>query len=82
MPKSPLRRKTVFTPPPQKSAAGIGSPRWLAPLMCALFIAGLAWLVTWYISQRAYPIEAFGAGNMAVGFGFILAGFVLATRWK
>ncbi len=82
MPKSPLRRKTMFTPPAQKSTAGIGSPRWLAPAMCAFFIAGLVWLVTWYISQRAYPIEALGAWNMGVGFGLILAGFVLATRWK
>lgn len=60
----------------------LGSPRWLAPLMVTFFLIGLLWLVTWYISQRAYPVESLGSWNMGVGFAFILVGFALSTRWK
>ena len=82
MPKSRLRRRSAFTPPPPKAPVRIGSPRWLAPLMVACFVVGLLWLVTWYVTERAYPIPGLDAWNMAIGFAFILVGFVLATRWK
>jgi hypothetical protein len=60
----------------------IGSPRWLAPLMVTFFLIGLAWLVTWYVTEQRYPVGDIGGWNMGVGFGFILVGFALATRWK
>jgi hypothetical protein len=83
VPKSRLRRKSFFTPPKERSAAvRIGSPRWLVPLMLFFFLAGLVWLVTWYITEQRYPVEALGAWNMGVGFGLVLIGFGLATRWK
>jgi hypothetical protein len=58
------------------------SPKWLAPLMVAGFIAGLLWIVVFYISSTKYPIPNIGAWNMVVGFGFIAFGFSLATRWR
>jgi len=82
VPRSRIRRRSPFTPPPSKAPARVGSPPWLVPVMVAFFLLGLAWLVTWYITQQEYPIEAFGAWNMGVGFGFVLIGFALATRWK
>ncbi len=82
MPRSPIRRKAVFTPPPAKAPARVGNPRWLVPLMLACFVIGLLWVVVFYISQRSYPIGAIGSWNMAVGFALIIVGFVLATRWQ
>jgi Cell division protein CrgA len=83
VPKSPLRRRRSFTPPPERSnAVRLGSPRWLVPLMIACFILGLLWVVVFYITERDYPIGSIGLGNMAVGFGLIIVGFILSTRWK
>lgn len=58
------------------------SPRWLVPVMVTSFLIGLAWIVTFYISQTAYPIPDIGAWNMIIGFAFIGVGFSLATRWR
>ena len=57
------------------------SPSWLAPTMVAAFLAGLIWIVIFYVSSTSYPIPKIGAWNMLIGFGFIGAGFTLATRW-
>ena len=83
MPKSRIRRRAAFTPPPDKNkAVRIGNPRWLVPLMIGCFVAGLLWVVVYYVTQTEYPIESIGNWNMAVGFGLIAVGFGLATRWK
>lgn len=83
MPKSRLRRRSAFTPPPAKiKTASLHSPRWLVPLMIACFVLGLLWVVVYYITQTDYPVGAWGNWNMAVGFSLIIAGFVLSTRWK
>jgi hypothetical protein len=46
------------------------------------FLIGLAWIVTFYVSNTDYPIPNIHAWNMVVGFGFIAAGFTLATKWR
>ena len=83
MPKSRIRRRFAFTPPKERTdAVRIGSPRWLAPLMVTLFVVGLLWVVVYYVTQTEYPIGGIGLWNMGIGFAFIIAGFVLSTRWK
>lgn len=84
MPKSRIRRRSVFTPPTsdQPKAVRLGSPRWLVPLMVACFVIGLLWVVVYYVTQADYPIKDIGLWNMGIGFGFIIVGFGLATRWK
>jgi hypothetical protein len=85
MPKSRVRKKdkafvsekVVNTP-----ALPTESPKWLAPTMVAAFIAGLIWIVIFYVSATKYPIPHIGAWNMVCGFGFIAFGFSLATRWR
>ncbi len=57
------------------------SPAWLAPTMVGAFLTGLIWIVIFYVSNQSYPIPHLGTWNMVVGFGFIGAGFTLATRW-
>ena len=83
MPKSRIRRRAAFTPPPEKTkAARIGNPPWLVPLMIGCFVAGLLWVVIYDVTQTDYPIASIGNWNMAVGFGLIAIGFGLSTRWK
>lgn len=87
MPKSPIRKKEKAYIPEsvaQAAPAPTESPKWLAPAMVAAFIAGLIWIVIFYVTadKRPYPIPGIGTWNMLVGFGFIAVGFGLATRWR
>lgn len=86
MPKSRIRKKEDFTPPPEKKATeislGATGGRWVAPLMLAMFLIGLAWIVLFYVTESKLPLESLGSWNIVVGFGFIAAGFVVSTQWK
>jgi hypothetical protein len=82
VPKSRIRKKAAYTPPVAVSnRKKYGSP-WVGPAMATMFLIGVAWLVVYYLSQAAAPIGAIHAWNLLVGFGFLIAGFVLATRWR
>lgn len=90
MPKSRLRKKksSVYTPPPPPGGRKKGpSPVWVGPLVLGLLGFGVVWLIVAYITQGgenpSVPgMEALGNGNVLVGFGFIAAGFGLATQWR
>jgi hypothetical protein len=85
VPKSRIRKKDDFTPPPEKKKPvnidAMGR-RWVAPLMLTLFLIGLVWIVVFYVSDTTLPIEALKNWNIVVGFGFIAGGFVVSTQWK
>jgi len=81
VPKSRVRAKAVYTPPPRSAKSKV-SPRWLAPTMLGCLLLGLAWIATYYVSSNnSLPISAIGSWNLVVGFGFLVAGVVLGTRW-
>jgi hypothetical protein len=81
VPKSRVRSKAVYTPPPKSSKARV-SPRWLVPAMLGSLLLGLAWISTYYISSpNNLPVPALAAWNLVIGFVFIVAGVVLATKW-
>jgi Cell division protein CrgA len=80
VPKSRVRSKAVYTPPPRSSKAKV-SPPWLVPTMLASLIIGLVWIVLFYVSSQKLPIDALGPANLVVGFAFLVGGVVLATRW-
>ncbi|WP_338749478.1 cell division protein CrgA [Janibacter alittae] len=63
-------------------AQRVGNPPWFVPVMLALMIIGLVWVVTFYITGQQYPVPSWGMWNLGIGFGFILAGFAMTTRWK
>jgi Uncharacterised protein family (UPF0233). len=81
VPKSRIRKKSDYIAP-NKAAVKVGSPAWLVPLMVGLLVGGLAWIVVYYVSQSALPIPGIVHWNLIIGFGLILAGFVLSTKWK
>jgi hypothetical protein len=80
VPKSRVRSKAVYTPPPRSSKARV-SPPWLVPTMLGCLIVGLIWIVVFYVSQQDLPIKAFGPGNLVIGFAFLVTGVVLSTKW-
>jgi hypothetical protein len=83
VPESRTRQKAAYTPPPvKKQTVKLESPAWYGWLLTALFVIGLAWIVTYYVTSNGYPISAVGAWNMVIGFGIIGAGLAMATRWR
>ena len=84
MPKSRSRKKSDYVAPLQKrKGASAVSGRWVVPTMLTLLIVGLAWVVLYYVASGSIGfIESLGAWNVAIGFGFMFAGLMVATRWK
>ncbi|MEI8058422.1 MAG: cell division protein CrgA [Actinomycetes bacterium] len=84
MPESRVRRKNPFTPPPVAQVEfKAGSSSWWAPVMAAMFILGLLWIVVYYIAGVDVPImKNLGWWNIVVGFAFIGVGFGMSTRWR
>jgi len=81
VPKSRVRKTAVYTPPQRSSKARI-SPAWLAPAFVACLVAGVAWIATYYVSGQNYPVPAMHQWNLVTGFVLIIAGVMLATRWR
>ncbi|HTS97307.1 MAG TPA: cell division protein CrgA [Streptosporangiaceae bacterium] len=82
MPKSRVRSKSVYTPPPRSAKAKV-SPRWLAPTMVGCLLFGLAWIALFYVTSGTTPVQsALGDWNLVIGFGFIIAGVGLSTKWR
>ncbi|MEJ3742473.1 cell division protein CrgA [Actinomycetes bacterium KLBMP 9797] len=87
MPKSQVRKKKVYTPPADVRPAGAQaakkpSPVWLPITAVGLIVAGIGWLVVYYLSETAYPVGSWGYWNLAVGFGSMVASLILLSRWK
>ena len=82
MPKSRVRQKVAYTPPPTRSPKKRVSPAWVAPLMVGLFLVAIVWLILFYVTNNALPVSALNNWNLLVGFGSIVAGFGIATQWR
>jgi Na+(H+)/acetate symporter ActP len=88
VPKSKVRKKSAYTPPPAALQPGAAralapSPRWYAPLMVALMLVGLLWIVVFYVAgdEIGFMVDL-GAWNFAIGFGAMVAGLVMSMRWR
>jgi hypothetical protein len=55
---------------------------WLPVTAVALIVAGIGWLVVYYLSEQEYPVMAWGYWNLAVGFGAMVASLALLSRWR
>lgn len=86
MPKSRVRKKTVYVPPddvrPASTRKRGPSPRWVPVAAVVLLVLGITWLVVYYLSQGTLPVEALKAGNLAVGFAMLVAALGLLTQWR
>jgi hypothetical protein len=81
VPKSRVRTKAVYTPPPRPARSKV-SPRWLVPTMLGSLVIGLAWIALFYVTQGSLPVPALADWNLVIGFGFIISGVVLSTKWR
>ncbi len=86
MPKSRVRKKSVYVPPtdvrPAVNRKRGPSPRWLPITAVVLLVVGVLWLVVYYLSQGIYPVKDFNAWNLGVGFGLMVAALAVLTRWR
>ena len=87
MPESRRRKKSAYTPPPAKQPtprAQRMSTRWVAPTMVTLLLVGLLYIVVFYLAGNSIPLmkDLPDLANVLIGFGFIIAGFIVATRWR
>ena len=84
VPKSRSRKKADYIPPPERTDKSKAvSARWVAPTMIALLLIGLTWVVLYYVAASSIGfVSTLGAWNIAIGFGFMFAGLMVATRWK
>jgi hypothetical protein len=87
MPKSKVRKKTVYTAPANVSrrpvkVAGPTHPVYVA-VMLGLMLLGLAWLVVNYLAgDKIGFMIALQAWNFAIGFGLIVVGLLMTMRWR
>jgi hypothetical protein len=50
--------------------------------MLGCFIIGLLWIVAYYIAPGMPVMSELGRWNMVIGFGLIMVGFGLSTKWR
>jgi Cell division protein CrgA len=88
MPKSKIRKKSVYTPPadqrtPVKARiAGPSHPIYVA-VMLGLMLLGLLWLVVNYLAVDKIPLlSALGNWNFLIGFALMITGLLMTMRWR
>lgn len=87
MPKSNVRKKKVYTPPaeirqPTAAASKKPSPNWVPVTAVVLIVFGIAWLVTFYLSQGQYPVLSWRYWNLGIGFGAMVGALALLSKWR
>lgn len=58
------------------------SPSWYPVVMSAVLIIGLAYIVVWYFAPDNPVMSGLGGWNLAVGFGVMIVGLIMAVRWR
>ncbi len=84
MPESKGRAKPAYTPPPQRHAKkNLTNPPWFVPVMLGLMVVGLLWVVSFYVmAPQDFPIPGITYWNLVIGFGLMIVGFLMTTRWR
>lgn len=83
MPESRPRKKSDYiAPATAKKPVRIGNSRWVAPAMVTCWIAGLLWIVVFYLAPNLKYLSDLGNWNLLIGMALISLGFAFATRWE
>jgi hypothetical protein len=87
MPKSKVRKKTDYTINPASRTpvkVKVGpSPVWYVSIMLGFMLAGLVWLLVYYLANDKIGWMAeLGAWNFLIGFGLMVVGLIMTMRWR
>ncbi len=83
MPESRSRKKPEYTAPQtSRKPKRVGGSRWVAPVMVACWVLGLAWIVVYFLLPDLKYMRELGNWNLAVGMGLIAVGFAFSTKWE
>jgi len=84
VPKSKVRRKPAYTPPPEAAAPARGPshPAYVA-VMLGIGLLGLAWLVVNYLAGDVigFMVEL-NYWNFLIGFGLIVVSLLMTMKWR
>ena len=89
MPKSKVRKKSVYTPPADRrttttraSAPGPSHPFYVA-VMLGMMLLGLSWLVVNYLAgDKIALLSDLGNANFLIGFALMIVGLLMTMRWR
>jgi uncharacterized membrane protein len=88
MPKSKVRKKSIYTPPAGQlgavkvRATGPSHPCYVA-VMLGLMLLGLLWLVVNYLAIDKIPLLSnLGNWNFLIGFALMITGLLMTMRWR
>jgi hypothetical protein len=88
MPKSKVRKKSVYTPPAEAMGpakvhvAGPSHPLYVG-VMLGLMVLGLLWLVVNYLAVDKIPLlNSLGNWNFLIGFALMVSGLLMTMRWR
>lgn len=89
MPKSKVRKKAAYTPPPADKrtpemvrATSPSSPIYLG-VMLGLMLLGLVWIVVFQLlGEKIGLVAGLGGWNFAIGFLLIVSGLLMTMRWR
>jgi hypothetical protein len=88
MPKSKVRKKADYTINPVNNRTpvkikGGPSPVWYVVIMLGFMLAGLAWLLVYYLAaDQIQWMSDLNAWNFLIGFGLMVIGLVMTMRWR
>lgn len=89
MPESKKRKKIVDRKGAQqraqqhsKETAPKRSPKWWVPVMVGFAVVGLLIMVLAYIFSGNAPIPGLGNGNLFIGIGLMMVGFLMTMGWR
>ena len=79
-----MARTTARTKTAQSQSTGEQAPNpvWFKPVMFGFMLLGLVWIIVFYVSGSTLPIPQLHSWNILIGFGILLVGFLMTTRWR
>jgi hypothetical protein len=88
MPKSKVRKKSVYTAPADQRtpvkvrSVGPSHPFYVA-VMLGMMLLGLLWLVVNYLAVDKIPLLSdLGNWNFLIGFTLMIIGLLMTMRWR
>ena len=89
MPKSKVRKKNEYTPPPSRTPVKVAGPTHpvYIGVMIGDVVIGLAWLVVNYLAgpdrgRQSRSWSPLGICNFLIGFSLIVIGLLMTMRWR